>query len=97
MEAALRSYLSGEGQIDRLFTAFDRLLDIAEAGEDKEALSAIKILADKLMTAPKDDASRGPEGPQQINVIITEARGGKEPAVQTIDAVEAEYQEVDEP
>jgi hypothetical protein len=93
LEAGLRSYLASDSNIDKLLKGFDRLFGIIEQGGDKEAIAAFKILADKLMTAPKETNEES-QGPQQLTVVITQARGGDEPAMRVIDPQDAEFEEV---
>lgn len=95
LEAALRSYISQDDNLDKVLAALDRLFVIAQNGGDKEAIAAAKVLFDKLLTAPKDSGDSG-DGPQQLTVVITQAQGGDEPAVRVIDAQDVEFDDVEE-
>lgn len=91
LEAALRSYISDEANLQKLLDGIDRMFSIMATGGDKEAIGAFKVLSDKLLTAPKDAGDVG-DGPQQLTVVITQARGGDAPAVQVVQ--DAEFHEI---
>lgn len=94
MEAALRSYMSGEGRMERVLDSIDRMFAIMESGEDKTAVAAFKaLIGDKLLTSPKDVDTAG-DGPANLTVIISRADGGDAPPVRVIDST---ADEVDEP
>jgi hypothetical protein len=91
LEAALRSYISDENNLQKLLGGIDRMFDIMARGGDKEAIGAFKVLADKLLTAPKESGDSD-DGPRTLTVVIAQARGGDSPPVQIIH--EGEFTEV---
>ena len=56
LEAALRDYVGHPEQAQKLLDGIDRILKIATEGEDAQAISAMKLLLDRVMPAmpPKE-------------------------------------------
>lgn len=92
MEAALRSYISGDKGMNAVLDGIDRVFDIMKNGEDREAIAAFKLISDKLLTSPKDSDQGGHETPQ-LQVIITRAQGGDDQPVQVIESTAEEINE----
>jgi len=51
LEAALRDYVGDPKQSKKLVKGIDRVLQIAITGEDAQAISAMKLLLDRVMPA----------------------------------------------
>lgn len=93
LESVLRSYLNDEVRQEKVKKALDRLFTIAETGEDKEAINAIKIVLDKVMVSPRQE-EEGNEGNKQVTIIIDSRlpsdRQGPPQRVEVIDHDEIE-------
>lgn len=71
LEAALRDYVADPAQADKLLRGIDRVLSIALEGEDKTALSAMKLLLDRVMPAmPAKEAEEAEKTDRKLNIII---------------------------
>lgn len=93
LEAALTDYLAEPTQRRRAQLAIDRLFDVVEAGDDREAVAAIKILFGSVLTSSKQ-AEEKDDGRRMVTVIIDSRipeRAGApvQPAAVTIE--DAEY------
>lgn len=76
LEAALRDYVADPKQAKKLLQGIDRVLTIAVAGEDKDALSAMKLLLDRVMPVlpPKlEEEAQGVDRKLQIIFQINPA------------------------
>ncbi len=51
LEAGLRDYIADPSRAEKLLKGIDRILTIATDGEDKDAISAMKLLLDRVMPA----------------------------------------------
>ena len=71
MEAALRDYVADPSQCKKLLMGIDRVLDIAVEGEDKDAISAMKLLLDRTMPAmPPKEQEDAVKADRRLNIII---------------------------
>lgn len=93
MEQALREYMADESRFDRIKGSIDRLLDIIENGEDKVAVSAVKVLTDKVLPTlkPEEDTQKGP-AQIQITIDSSAVKGAK--PVQAGAVVDGEFTEI---
>ncbi len=51
LEAGLRDYIADPARAKKLLEGIDRVLDIATGADDKNAVSAMKLLLDRVMPA----------------------------------------------
>ena len=71
-EHALRDYLASPSNQKRAMAALDRIFRIAEQGEDKEALQAMKLLFDKVLPQARggnEDAEGMKQRPIAIQIV----------------------------
>jgi hypothetical protein len=99
-ELALRKYLESPRRAALAQKALDRVFDIAANGDDKEALSAIKLLMDKMLpnaSAAKEEAAGGrSQRPIAIQIVnSTDATSGKPVAIIDGETGEIEYEDSD--
>jgi len=94
LEAALRDYVGKPEQAEKLLLGINRVLDIAVGGEDKQAISAMKLLLDRVMPqmAPKE-AEEAERTDRRLEIIITTNPNAKVP-VQAV--VDGEFTEIEE-
>lgn len=69
LETAVREHLASGDNADKIELAIDNLLEIATGNNDQQALTAIKILMDNLVTKPKDTEDAG-TGNAKIQIVI---------------------------
>ena len=86
LEAALRDYVADPRQSKKLLLGIDRVLDIAVDGEDKDAISAMKLLLDRVMPAmpPKEQEEAG-KSVTRLEIIIQTNPDAKTPVQAVID------------
>lgn len=86
LEAALRDYVADPEQSDKLLRGIDRVLSIAIGGEDKDAISAMKLLLDRVMPAmpPKEQEEAG-KSITRLQVVILTNPDAKTPVQVTVD------------
>ena len=90
LEAALREYLGEEGNANKAKAAIDRIFTIASQGEDKDAIQAIKLLLDKVMTSPKQEETGG-GGSNTLHITIDRAaEAGGNPVEVVLDPTDYE-------
>ncbi len=71
LEAALRDYVADPTQSRKLLAGIDRLLDIANTGEDKDVISAMKLLLDRVMPAmPLKEAEEAERVDRRLHIIF---------------------------
>jgi hypothetical protein len=71
LEAALRDYVANPAQAEKLLSGIDRVLGIALEGEDKDSLSAMKLLLDRVMPAmPIKEAEEAEKTDKRLQIII---------------------------
>ena len=86
LEAALRDYVADPKQSQKLLKGIDRVLKIAVHGEDKDAISAMKLLLDRVMPAmpPKEQEEAG-KSVTRLEIIIQTNPDAKTPVQAVID------------
>jgi len=90
LEAGIRDYISGSGRLEILRDAIDRTLRIAAYGfEDKDAVSAMRVLLDRLMATAKQEEEATGHAPPAVTIVIENATVKPAPKV-----VDAEYTEI---
>jgi hypothetical protein len=93
LEAALRDYVGDPNQSRRLVEGIDRVLKIATHGEDREALSAMKLLLDRVMPAmPPKEAEEAEKTDRKLQIVIQTNPHATTPVQTVIEPVE--YEEV---
>lgn len=93
LEAALRDYVADPKQSEKLLKGIDRVLDIAVAGDDKDAISAMKLLLDRVMpTMPPKEQEEAQTRQTRLLVIIKTNPGATVP----VQVIEGEYQVLSE-
>jgi hypothetical protein len=80
LEAALRDYVADPAQAAKLLSGIDRVLGIALDGEDKNALTAMKLLLDRVMPAmPIKEAEQAEKTDKRLQIIIQTNPNAKVP------------------
>ena len=91
LESALRDYVSDPKQSLKLLQGIDRVLGIAVEGEDKDAISAMKLLLDRVMPAmPVKEAEEADRTDKRLQIIIQTNPNATVP----VQVIEGEYEEV---
>lgn len=86
LEAALRDYVADPAQSNKLLSGIDRVLNIALEGDDKNALSAMKLLLDRVMPAmPPKEAEEAQKTDKRLQIIIQTNPNAKVPVQTVID------------
>ena len=94
LESALRDYVGKPEQAKRLLEGIDRVLRIATLGEDKDAISAMKLLLDRIMPAvPVKEVEEADKTDRKLEIIIRTNPDAKVP-VQAV--VDGEFTEIKE-
>lgn len=71
LEAALRDYIADPSQAKKLLQGIDRVLTIAVSGDDKDAISAMKLLLDRVMPAmPPKMEEEAQQANTKLQIII---------------------------
>jgi hypothetical protein len=71
LEAGLRDYIADPSQGAKLLKGIDRVLNIALEGQDKDALSAMKLLLDRVMPAmPPKLEEEAQQTDKKLQIII---------------------------
>ena len=71
LEAALRDYVADPSQSRKLLEGIDRVLSIAVEGEDKDAISAMKLLLDRVMPAmPLKEAEEAERVDKRLQIVF---------------------------
>ncbi len=71
LEAALRDYIADPSQGKKLLQGIDRVLTIAVMGDDKDAISAMKLLLDRVMPAmPPKLEEEAQRSDRRLQIII---------------------------
>lgn len=96
LEGALRSYIANPGNLGKLKQSIDRILDIAIEGEDKQAVAAFKVLADKVLTAPKDSAEADQQAPSNVTLRIENLTLPEQRERISVDIEDAKYEELED-
>jgi hypothetical protein len=86
LEAALRDYVGEPDQASKLLQGIDRILNLAVEGEDKHALSAMKLLLDRVMPAmPIKEAEDAEKTDRRLEIIIKTNPDAKVPVQACVD------------
>lgn len=86
LEAALRDYVADPNQAERLLAGIDRVLNIAIDGEEKNALTAMKLLLDRVMpAAPPKEQEEAAKLDKRLQIIIQTNPNAKTPVQTVID------------
>jgi len=94
LEAGLRDYIADPTQAKKLLKGIDKVLDIAVDGEDKDAISAMKLLLDRVMPAmPPKEAEEAEKTDRRLQIIIQTNPNAKVPVQAVIDG---EFTEIEE-
>lgn len=96
LESALRDYVGQPEQADKLLKGINRILDIAATGEDDQfAISAMKLLLDRVMPAmpPKMEAE-SEQTERKLEIIIRTNPGAKVPVQAVIDGDFTKIEEI---
>lgn len=88
LEAALRDYVADPDQSKKLLLGIDRVLNIAVGGDDKDAISAMKLLLDRVMPAMPPKEQEDAEKRQTRLEIIIKTNPN---AVNPVEVLEGEY------
>lgn len=90
LEAGLRDYMEHPNRRILLRDAMDRILRVAAYGlEDKDSVSAMRVLLEKLMSTVKQEEEATGHAPPVIQIEITNATARVAPP-----AIEAQFTEV---
>ncbi len=72
LEAALRDYVADPARSFMLLAGIDRILKIAVDGDDKDAISAMKLLLDRVMPSiPPKEQEEASHTQTRLEIIIT--------------------------
>ena len=95
LEAALRDYVGQPEQAQKLLDGINRILTIATAGDDKDAISAMKLLLDRVMPAmPPKLEEETERTDRRLEIIIRTNPNAKVPVQAVIDG---DFTEIEEP
>ena len=93
LESALRDYIADPEQAQRLLSGIDRVLRIANHGEDKDALSAMKLLLDRVMPAmPPKLEEEAERTDRRLQIIIQTNPNATVP----VEVIEGEFITIEE-
>ncbi len=94
LEAALRDYVADPTQSRKLLAGIDRVLDIANTGEDKDVISAMKLLLDRVMPAmPLKEAEEAERVDRRLQIIFQINPHAKTPVKAIVDG---EFTEIED-
>lgn len=86
LEAALRDFVGRPEQAQLLIDGITRVLTIAKHGEDKDAISAMKLLLDRVMPAvPAKEPEETEKHDRKLEIIIRTNPHAKVPVQAVID------------
>ena len=91
LESALRDYVADPNQSAKLLQGIDRVLNIALEGQDKDALSAMKLLLDRVMPAmPPKEQEDAERTDRRLQIIIQTNPNATVPVQTVIEGVATE-------
>jgi len=94
LESALRDYVGHPDQAKKLLEGINRVLTIAVSCDDKDAISAMKLLLDRVMPAiPTNMEEETDKIDRRLEIIIRTNPGAKVPVQAVIDG---EFTEIEE-
>lgn len=86
LESALRDYVGNPKQKKKLLAGIDRILDIALKGDDKDAISSMKLLLDRVLPAmPAKVEEERDTTDRKLEIIIVTNPNAKVPVQAVID------------
>lgn len=86
LESALRDYVGNPKQKKKLLAGIDRILDIALKGDDKDAISSMKLLLDRVLPAmPAKVEEERDTTDRKLEIIIVTNPNAKVPVQSVID------------
>jgi len=95
LEAALRDYVGKPEQADKLLHGINRVLDIAVTGEEKSAISAMKLLLDRVMPAmPPKEVEEAEKTDRRLEIVIRTNPNAKVPVQAVVDGEFTEIEEI---
>lgn len=98
LEAALRDYVGRPEQAQMLLNGINRVLAIAAEGDDKTAISAMKLLLDRVMPAmPLKEAEEGEKLDRRLEIVIRTNPQATSPVQAIVDGEFTEITEEPEP
>ena len=93
LEAGLRDYIADPSRAAKLLTGIDRVLTIANHGDDKDSLSAMKLLLDRVMPAmPPKLEEQAENTDRRLQIIIQTNPGATTP----VEVINGEYTTIEE-
>lgn len=93
-ELALREYLNSDTNRKKAITAIDRCMNIAIAGDDKQAIAALKLLFDKILPNARGVTEQEETGNKRP-VAITIVNQTSDRATSPIRAIDVEWEEIE--
>ncbi len=91
LEAALRDYVADPAQSIKLLQGIDRVLNIAVGDDDKNAISAMKLLLDRVMPAmPPKEQEDAERTDRRLQIIIQTNPNATVPVQTVIEGVATE-------
>ena len=91
LEAELRDYVADPTQAKKLLAGIDRVLDIAGGDDNKDAISAMKLLLDRVMPAmPIKEAEEAVSTDRRLQIIIQTNPNATVP----VEVIEGDYKEI---
>lgn len=91
LEAALRDYVADPARSQKLLKGIDRVLLIATKGDDKDAISAMKLLLDRVMpTMPIKEAEEATRTDKRLLIVIQTNPNATVP----VEVIEGDYKEI---
>jgi Family of unknown function (DUF5681) len=94
LESALRDYIGKPEQAQKLLDGINRVLSIAAEGDDKQAISAMKLLLDRVMPAmPAKLEDEVAKTDRRLEIIIRTNPTAKVPVQAVIDGDFTEIEE----
>jgi hypothetical protein len=93
MEVSFREYMQHDARRTKLFRTWDRMLDIAENGEAKDAVAAFRAYAELVVSKLKPEEPAQNTGPGKLVLEIHNHTGGNEPPVGVV-IDDVNYEEV---
>ena len=96
LESALRDYVGQPEQAQKLLEGINRVLDIAISGDDKNVISAMKLLLDRVMPQmPSKEADEAETTDRRLEIIIRTNPNAKVPVQAVIDGDFTEIEDND--
>ena len=94
LEAALRDYIADPSQAEKLLEGINRILTIAVSGDDKDAISAMKLLLDRVMPAMPPKLEEEAQSTDKRLQIIIQTNPNATVPVQAV--IDGEFTKIEE-